>query len=167
VSVDPEIIVDGSYPQKAAPLHGPDFTRKQTTPGGGVAASAKPGDSGVDGDLGFHKYVSSGGSQTTSVQLTVQHVGVRGSTGLILPDRVPALLPQSTPLPAISTGSAPPLFHNQPTYLSQYARPPHLRERSMVCFAGFIFVSLHEVIDYGFFFVADTRMKIGIVKSAC
>jgi hypothetical protein len=157
VSADPEIVVDDSYPQKAAPLHGPDFTRKQTSPGGGVAASAKHGDDGVDGDLGFfYKPVSSGGSQTTSIQPTVQHVGVRGNTGLILPDGVPTLPPQSTLSSAISTGSAPPSFHNQPTYLSQYARPPHLRERSTVCFAGFIFVSLREDIDYGFFFLSQT-----------
>ncbi|KAN0123611.1 hypothetical protein V8E52_002943 [Russula decolorans] len=133
VSAEPEIVVHGGSPQKAASLHGPDS--KQTTPGGvtGVAASPKPGDDGVDGDLGFNKPVGSGGSQRTSVQPAVQHVGVRGSTGLIPPDGVPS---QSTRPPALSAGSAPPSFHNQPTSFqptsfSQYARPPHLRESSM------------------------------------
>ena len=122
-SANPEIVV-GS-PNEAAPLHGPDL--KQTCPRSGVAASPKPGDQSVDGDPA----VGPGGSQITSFQPAVQHAGVRGSTGLMLP----AFLPQSTLPPALSAGSLPPSFHNQPTSFSQYARPPHLRESSAVCFA--------------------------------
>jgi hypothetical protein len=146
VSTDPEIVVHESPPQKAAPLHGPDLNQT-TAPGSGVAASPKPGVDDVDGDLDFHKPVGSGGYQTTSVQPAVQHVGVRGSTGLILPDRVPTLLSQSTPPPTLSAGSAPPSFHNQPTSFSQYARPPplHLHESPVVCFCWFHFcVNLRE-----------------------
>lgn len=133
---DPEIVVDS--PSEAAPLHGSDL--KQTCRRSGVAASPKPGDQCVDGDPA----VGPGGSQTTSFQPAVQHAGVRGSTGLILPNRVPTLstaAPLSTPPPALSAGSVPPPFHNQPTSFSQYARPPHLRESSAVCFAGFIYLS--------------------------
>lgn len=121
VSPDPEIVVLGDSLQKATPLHGSDL--KQTTPGSGVAAPPKPG---VDGDLSFHKPVGSGGSRTTSVQPAVRHAGIRGSTGLIQPDRTPTLPSQSTSPPALSAGSAP-----QATSFSQYARPPHLRESSM------------------------------------
>jgi hypothetical protein len=148
VSTDPEVVVnEGPQPQKASPLHGPNL--EQTTPRRGVAASPKPSDEGADGDLGFHKPVG-GGSQTTSVQPAVQHVGVRGSTGLILPDIVPTLSPQSTPPFALSAGSAPPSFHNnnQPTSFSQYVRPPHLRESFTVCFASFIIVDSQD-IEYG------------------
>jgi hypothetical protein len=142
VSPDPEIVVLGDSPPKATPLHGPDL--KQTTPGSGVAASSKPG---VDGDLSFHKPVGSGGSQTTSVQPAVQHAGIRGGTGPIKPDRTPTLPSQSTTPPALSAGPALPSFHTQATSFSQYARPPHLRESSMVCFSGFILVNLREDID--------------------
>jgi hypothetical protein len=131
VSADLEIVVDGGPPQKAAPLHDPDL--KQTTPGSGVAAPQKPGDGGVDGDLGPHKPVG-GRSQTTSVQPAVQHVGVSGSTGLILPDIIPKLPSHSTAPPASSARSALPSFRNQPTSFSQYVRPPHLRESFTVCF---------------------------------
>lgn len=128
VSVDPEIVAHGSYPQKVAPLqHGPNL--KQATPGSGAAAP-KPGDDSVDGNLDFHKAVGSGGSQTTSIQPTVQH-GVRGNTA----GRVQTLPPP----PAISAGSAsaPPSFHNQPTSFSQYPRSGerNVRENSTVCFA--------------------------------
>ena len=131
MSADPEIVAHGTYPQKVAPLqHGPNL--KQTTPGSGAAAP-KPGDDSVDGNLGFHKIVGSGGSQTTSILPIVQHVGVRGNTGLIT-SRVHTLPP---PPPAISAGSAsaPPSFHNQPPSFSQYPRSPHPRESSTVCFA--------------------------------
>jgi hypothetical protein len=130
VSADPEIVAHGSYPQKVAPLqHGPNL--KQTTAGSGAAAP-KPRDDSVDGNLSFHKTVGSGGSQTTSIQPIVQHVGVRGDTGLIT-GRVHTFPPP----PAVSAGSAfaPPSFHNQPTSFSQYPRSPHLRESSTVSFA--------------------------------
>ena len=140
VSTD-EIVVNGGSPRKATPLHDPDL--EQTTPERGVAASPKPSDEGAHGDLGFHKPVC-GGSQTTSVQPAVQHVGVRGSTGLTLPDIVPTLPPQSTPLFALSARPTPSSFHNQPTSFSQYARPPHLRESSVVCSASYIIDVLRE-----------------------
>lgn len=137
VSAEPEIVVNEGFPQKAAPLHGPNL--KQPTAGRGVAAPPNHGDEGASGDLGFHKRVG-GGSQATSVQPTVEHVGVDGSTRLILPEIVPTLPPQSTPPPASSATFAPPSSHNRPpTYFSQYARPPHLRESSAVCFADSIF----------------------------
>ncbi len=139
VSAVPEIPVDavhGGVPQKAAPLHGRD------------SHPPKPGDGRIDGNVSSHNPVGSGGSQITSVQPTVQHAGVRGSTALIVPDTAPS--PHSTPLPpASSAGSAPSSFNNQPSYFSPYARPPHLREGfTVLCF---IFVNLRAGIDYGFF----------------
>ncbi len=132
VSTDPEIVERRVSSQKAAPLYGPDL-KQQKIPWNGVAVPPKPGDGGVDGDVSFHKPVRDGGSQTTSVHPSVQHVGVRGSTVLVLPDTVTATSSRSIPSPFSSAGLAPPSFDNQqPTSFTPYARAPHLRESSAV-----------------------------------